>query len=291
LRSLLNCSLGEGVVWDARTGRVLFVDIHGYALHAWHPDSGEHWQWRTPQRMGWILPSKVDAVYVVGLQEGIARVSLGDQLTTPQWLARVFDSQPHMRLNDAKVDPRGVIWAGSLNNDDESRPDGVLFRHDPVLQETSIVDEGYCVCNGPAISPDGKLFLHTDSARKTIYAFDLVDGRLANKRIWKVLPEGEGYPDGMTFDAQGHLWLAHWGGSCISQYTRDGQLLQRMRLPASQVTNICFAGAALNRMFVTSARVGLSAEQLQHEPLAGSLFEVHGHGAVGMPTPLCSLPA
>ena len=101
--------------------------------------------------------------------------------------------------------------------------------------------------------------------------------------MWKELQGAEGYPDGMTFDAEGCLWLAHWGGACISRYSRDGALLRRVALPTSHITNVCFGGAALNRLFVTSARAGLSAEQLAAEPLAGAVFEVDPQGVTGLP--------
>jgi D-xylonolactonase len=126
--------------------------------------------------------------------------------------------------------------------------------------------------------------LHTDSGRRTIYAFDLdvASGTVANKRAWKVFAPDEGYPDGMCFDAEGGVWVAHWGAGCISRFAPDGALLQRVALPVTQVTNVCFAGARLERLFVSSARVGLSVAELQQQPLAGGLFEVLGHGAVGL---------
>jgi sugar lactone lactonase YvrE len=101
--------------------------------------------------------------------------------------------------------------------------------------------------------------------------------------VWKELQGAEGYPDGMTFDAEGCRWLAHWGGACISRYSRDGALLRRVALPTSHITNVCFGGAALNRLFVTSARAGLSAEQLAAEPLAGAVFEVDPQDVTGLP--------
>ncbi len=146
------------------------------------------------------------------------------------------------------------------------------------------MDAGYTVANGPAISPDGTLMMHTDSARRTIYAFDLkvAAGTVANKRVWNVFADDEGYPDGMSFDADGCVWVAHWGAGCISRFALDGRLLQRVQLHVSQVTNVCFAGPGLSRLFVSSARVGFSAEQLASQPQAGGLFEVLNHGAVGL---------
>ena len=276
----LACQLGEGVMWDAQAQRVLFVDIHGCRIHAWSPSTHARHSWPVAERVGWILPTQTPARYVVGLQSGFATLHLDvpHELT---WLDRVFKDEPHMRLNDAKTDTQGCIWAGSLNNDDESKPEGRLFKLTPD-GHVQVVDDGYAVCNGPAISPDGQLFLHTDSARQTIYAFDARDGALHHKRIWKTFSPEEGYPDGMTFDAQGQVWVAHWGGACVSQFDQSGALLQRIPLPTSHITNICFGGPRLDRMFVTSAKAGLTAQQLEAEPFAGALFEVHEHGATGL---------
>lgn len=131
--------------------------------------------------------------------------------------------------------------------------------------------------------------LHTDSGRRTIYAFDLdaSAGQLSNKRVWKVFTEAEGYPDGMCFDAEGCVWVAHWGGGCVSRFDMDGTLLNRVSLPTSNVTNVCFGGVGLDRLFVSTARVGLTPEQLQAQPDAGNLFEIVNPGVKGLP----SLPA
>jgi xylono-1,5-lactonase len=108
---------------------------------------------------------------LLGLQGGFALADRADP-TRFEWLHQPFLHNPALRLNDAKADATGAVWAGSLNNDDESRPDGCLFRLGPD-GDLSVVDTGYTVANGPAINADSTLMLHTDSGRRTIYAFDL----------------------------------------------------------------------------------------------------------------------
>lgn len=240
--------------------------------------------WDVEQRVGWVLPIEGDLDHVLlGLQEGVAYVDVSTS-TVQRWLARPF-SCTSLRLNDAKADASGAVWFGSLNNDDENQPDGCLYRLG-VDGDLVTVDTGYKVANGPAIDATGKIFMHTDSARRTIYRFDLdiTVGTLSDKRVWKVFTEAEGYPDGMCFDAEGCLWVAHWGASCISRFALDGTLLARVDLPTSHITNVCFGGEGLDRLFVSSARVGLTEEQLANEPYAGCLFEVVGHGVRGLPS-------
>jgi xylono-1,5-lactonase len=276
------CSLGEGLHWDGARRSLWSVDIHGRRLILWDARSPQWREWTLPQRIGWVIPECRGGAVLLGLQEGIARTTPDTDDLMLEWLARPFEGSPALRLNDAKADGTGVIWGGSLNNDDERRSDGCLFRFaaDRVLTE---VDAGYTVANGPAISPDGKTMLHTDSARRTIYAFDFDAGAasIGAKRVWKQFAADEGYPDGMTFDADGCVWVAHWGAGCVSRFDPDGSLLRRIDFPVSLVTNVCFGGVSCDRLFVSSARVTLSASELAAQPDAGSIFEVVEPGAVG----------
>lgn len=280
----LGLQLGEGLHWSAVEQRLWFVDIHDRRVFRWNLLSSAPESWQVGQRVGWVLPrAGHPGEVLLGLQEGFALARLGETAEY-RFLARPFDASATMRLNDAKADGTGAVWAGSLDNDDESRPVGRLFRLGPDggLSEH---DAGYGVCNGPAIHPSGAWLLHTDSACRTIYRFGLdADlGRLHDKQVWKVFAEHEGYPDGMSFDAEGCVWVAHWGGACISRFAPDGRLLRRVPLPASHVTNVCFAGQALDRLFVTTARHNLSPGQRLAEPLAGALFEVDAFGVRGVP--------
>jgi len=278
----LGLVLGEGLHWDAGASALWFVDIRSKRVFRWDLSSSLPQQWDLAQRVGWVIPCAAGNDLLLGLQEGFARGRFQDDASL-QWVARPFDNAA-MRLNDAKADATGAIWAGSLNHEDESQPWGRLFRLG-VDGKVTVHDEGYQVCNGPAISPDGRWMLHSDSARRTIYRFrlDTGAGSLADKTVWKIFDAAEGYPDGMNFDAEGCVWVAHWGGACVSRFAPDGRLLRRVPLPTSHVTNVCFAGASLDRLFVTTARQGLSDAQKAAEPLAGALFEVDAQGVRGLP--------
>lgn len=278
--------LGEGLHWNAVSCNLFGVDIHDCKIWRWSVTHGSVQFWHLAQRIGWVLPTNSNNL-LLGLQGGFALADAEDPAQF-EWLHQPFMHNPSLRLNDAKADDTGAVWAGSLNNDDESQPDGCLFRlgSDGLL---TVVDTGYTVANGPAINADSTLMLHTDSGRRTIYAFDMdaPKGQLSNKRVWKVFTEAEGYPDGMCFDAEGCVWVAHWGGGCVSRFDMDGTLLNRVSLPTSNVTNVCFGGVELDRLFVSTARVGLTPEQLQAQPDAGNLFEIVNPGVKGLP----SLPA
>lgn len=279
-------TLGEGPLWSARDGLLYFVDIKAPALYALDIDSGtgdsqRYRRWDMPALIGWVI-ERAEGGFVAGLQDGFALLELQPELKLTR-LANPHPHEPDLRLNDAKATANGQIFAGSMHNLDPSQPLGRLYRLDPD-HSWHVVDSDYQICNGPCISPDGCTLYHTDTFKRTIYAYDLASGgTLSNRRIWKQFNDEEGFPDGMTVDSAGAIWVAHWGAGCVSRFGADGTLLRRIKLPVSQVTSVTFAGAKLDRLIATSARDGLSQEQLEHEPLAGGVFELDADGVNGLP--------
>jgi xylono-1,5-lactonase len=136
-----------------------------------------------------------------------------------------------------------------------------------------MVDSGYRVTNGPAFSPAGDVMYHNDSAGQVAYAFDIAsDGTAGNRRNFLQFRESDGYPDGMTVDAEGCLWIAFWDGGCVRRYSPKGEWLETVELPVSRPTSCAFGGPELDRLYITSARVGLDADELEMQPNAGGLF-------------------
>jgi sugar lactone lactonase YvrE len=253
---------------------LFWVDIIAPALRFLDLSTHEVRSWPMPERIGWAIERRERDDLIIGLKSGFAELSL-----EPFGIVPIADPEPHLvdnRLNDAKADGFGRIWAGS-KDDRDIAASGALYRLDPD-RSYALLDDGYKVANGPAFSPDGTTLYHTDSGARTIYAFDLAaDGTLSNKRVFLVFPDEWGYPDGMTTDANGGLWVAHWAGGRISRFDAGGRHDRSIALPATNITSIAFAGERLDRMFVTSS--SLDAE---HEEQAGALFEVFA-GATGLP--------
>ena len=83
------------------------------------------------------------------------------------------------------------------------------------------MDEGYVVTNGPAWSPDGRVLYHNDTMERTVYAFDCdpATGQIDGKRVFLKTTERDGYPDGLTVDRDGCVWLAHWDGWRVTRFT------------------------------------------------------------------------
>jgi sugar lactone lactonase YvrE len=160
---------------------------------------------------------------------------------------------------------------------------GSLYRLDPDGGVTRM-DEGFQVSNGLGWSPDNRHFYFTDSGQKRIYVydFDLDRGLVANRRTFVQLPDGVGSPDGLAVDAEGFVWSAHWDGWCITRYDPDGKVDRVFNLPVPRPTSCAFGGPDLTTLFVTSARIRLSARQLAEAPLSGSVFAIQT-GVRGLP--------
>ena len=272
----LRDTLGEGTLWSARDKALYWTDILAPALNRLSLADGRIERWVMPEPLGWVA-ERAGGGFIAGFRSGFARLSLDPLAVDP-----IGDPEPDLpgnRMNDGKADAAGHIWCGTMDMAEEA-DSGALYRFDPDGRWAKM-DGGYGVPNGPAFSPCGRWLYHSDTAKRIMYRFARTEeGGLADREPFIHFSEENGYPDGMTVDAEGHLWVAHWGGGRISRFTPEGKLDRAIALPARQVTNISFAGPDLGRMFVTSAAVGLPASEYD-----GALFEVDA-GVRGLPTPL-----
>lgn len=258
--------LGEGLWWSVREGAVYWVDIIGRRLNRLTLVAESVDSWVLPEMTGWVIEREMQPGFVAGTQSGFVTLTL-DPLTITA-LHDPEPDQPLNRMNDAFADTGGAIWAGTMPIACDV-PSGALYRLAPDGRVT-LADRPYTISNGPAVSLDGATLYHTDTARRTVYAFALHDdGSLGPRQTHIRFERGWGNPDGMTLDAEGCLWIAHWGAGCVSRFDPDGRRERWIDLPASQITNCVFAGDALDRMFVTSA-----ADGVPDEAQAGALFEV-----------------
>lgn len=264
----LGAELGEGPVWVERESALWFVDIKARRAHRWHPGRRELRSWAAPEQPGFLAPLRGDG-FIVGLKTGLHRF---DPATSEfVHLLAVEPDLPENRLNDGSVSPEGELWFGSMH-DLEVEPTGALYRLDTNGRCVRL-DEGFVIGNGPAFSPDGRTFYHTDTTKRTVYAFDRPDPHtLAGKRIFVRIEDGAGHPDGTTVDQEGGVWIALWGGSAVRRYSPEGKILASVRLPCANVTKIAFGGQDLRTAYVTTAWKGLTREQRAVQPLAGDLF-------------------
>jgi len=266
--------LGEGPTWSARENALYWVDILGQRLSRLDLASDAVTSWEMPDTIGWVVEREDRPGFVAGVGRRFVALTLDP--VTVQPIAAPEDDREGNRFNDAKADARGRIWAGSMPFTCD-RPSGSFYRLD-IDGTATRVDDEYTIANGPAIAADGSFLLHTDTALGTIFRYPVNDdGSLGPRTPFIVFEDAWGSPDGMTFDAEGGLWVGCWGGSCVTRFTPEGKRDRSIALPASQITSCTFAGPNLDRMFVTSSGDGVD------EAAGGALFEVDP-GVRGLPT-------
>lgn len=258
--------LGEGPVWVAATQSLWWVDIKGRRLFRLR--SGKLDEWPTPFRIGSIAPREGGG-FIAGTEHGFAHVD--PEAERFELLFDPEEDRPSNRFNDGKVDRLGRFFAGTMD-DGEQAASGAFYRLDKSLL-CRRVDDGYRVTNGPAFSPDGRYMYANDSALRLTYAYTVTpDGTPAGRREFVRWSEDEGYPDGMTVDAEGCLWIAFWDGWCVRRVSPDGERLGEWPMPVARPTSVAFGGLMLDQLFVTSARIGLDDSALAMQPNAGGLF-------------------
>lgn len=270
-------TLAEGIHWDAKRQRLFWVDILHPWLYWFEPATQQNGRLPLSEPGCWLLGTG-GALLLLGMARtiGLLDPDTGKVSALPQ--QQLTTEPAGNRLNDGGADPQGRLWFGTMDNAEQT-PSGQLYRWD--RRGLQSVDTGYIVTNGPVFSPDGQYLFHASSASREIYRFRLsADGSLSDKQVFIRFNEAQGFPDGMAFDTAGGLWVAHWRGSGISRFDADGRLTRFIALPVSNVTNLSFAGANSNQLYITTARVGLSPTELQQQPDAGKLFmvEVESYG-------------
>jgi sugar lactone lactonase YvrE len=274
------CWLGEGPLWDNREKRIFWVDILSKEIHYFYPNSNEHKVFNSGQMPGAVTIRKSGGL-IAALKGGFATVDLNNG--TLNYISIVETHLPENRFNDGKCDPAGRFWAGTMSTLDTPHAGALYMLEKNFSVVTKIT--GVSCSNGLAWNPDQKTLYFIDTPTRNIvaYDYDLATGNIADGRIVIEIPETEGYPDGMTIDTDGMLWIALWGGWKVIRYNPyTGKQLHRIHLPVSRVSSCAFGGDTMEDLYITSARAGLTENDLVEQPLSGSLFVIKNAGFKGM---------
>src|SRR3954453_17358371 len=277
-----HASLGEGALWDEREGCLWWVDLLAGIVHRTDPATGADRTISIGGTIGSIaLRERGGLVAAVDDGVGFLDVDTGQfELVVP-----LAAGDPEMRSNDGKVDRAGRFWVGTMTYDGDT-PVGALYRVDADLTVQPMVED-VTISNGLDWSADGRTMYYIDSPTQRVdrFDFDRATGTLANRRPAVTIPPDVGLPDGMTVDAEDHLWVALWDGWAVHRYTPDGTLDRRIDVPAAQVTSVAFGGPDLDELFITTAQLDFPPDGEPNQPHAGGLFRcrpgVRGRAANG----------
>ncbi|GAA0806063.1 SMP-30/gluconolactonase/LRE family protein [Faecalicatena orotica] len=267
------CLIGEGPCWDEPTKTIYFVDLLGNRIYSFDGKIEHHVSF--DQNLGAAVVREKGGL-AAAMQHGYYFVDFPGG-----GLEKIADPEaeyPDHRFNDGKCDAKGRFWAGTMSKNldtgyGEAIPDCGLYCLDTdgkAEQKLSDVIQG----NGLGWTKDSKKMYFIDSQTYTVqeFDFDLEKGSISNGRIAVEVPKEMGLPDGMTVDDDGMLWIALWGGGCVSRWNpKTGELLCKIEVPAKNVTACTFGGPDMNELYITTAKMDTDEEQYPH---AGGLFKI-----------------
>lgn len=274
------CTLGEGPFWDANMGLLYWVDIIENKIYRYDPNNKSVNSWTTPEHVGFVIV-KHDGSLIAGLKSGLHKISLNEDATvTAIRIDRIDENLEYIRFNDAVADMSGGIFACTMDMRNQESV-GKYFYYDHEFRKT-IVDSGYVVANGPALSPNER-FLYTvesvgnEDISKGVYVSEITSGKiLINKKLLIDWTKMNSYPDGLITDTAGNLWIAEFGGNILRCYSPYGELKLEIPLPAWNITKAAIGGENRNVLFVTSSCIGIEKHVLAKYPYTGGIIEITG---------------
>jgi len=238
----------ESPVWDDRRGALWYVDIPTGRVLMWTPLSGAIRTWSFGAPLG-SLALCDDGTLVLAGESSLRHWD--PDTDTLRVIARVTHAAPGDRMNDSGCDPQGRLWTGSISA--SRTPTATLYR----LDEQGLVPvlTGVTNSNGLDWSEDGRLMYYVDTATRRIDVFDFeaTTGAITHRRPFVAIDPADGKPDGLTVDAEGHLWVALWGGGCVHRYAPDGSRDRVLPVPVPNPTSVAFGGPDLEDLYVTAA--------------------------------------
>ena len=262
--------LGEGTLWVPSHNSIYFVDIKKKKILILNIKTNKKRIIKIDKEIGFLAHIK-ENVFILGLQSELRIINLKNKKTIRS--IPIEKDKPLNRINDGKIDPKGRLWFGTMDNPERNIKNGSLYCLDKKLNIYK-VDTKYYITNGPAFI-NAENFLHTDSRTKIIYKIKINKKyKIVKKTKFLKFSKNEGSPDGMTIDAKKNVWVCHFGGACISVYNLMGKRIHKIDLPAKNITNCIFGGLSNNEVFVSTALKGMNKNEIKKYKHSGSLFKI-----------------
>lgn len=263
--------LGEGAIWNNKTREFYWIDIEQGKVFTFDPLLEQMRTIDVGQRVGTIVPSTKENHVLLALQGGIHSLNL--ETEELEMLEKAPYDTATMRFNDGKCDPAGRFWVGTMALDSKPHAAALYyFTNDSTMKQAL---DSVSISNGICWSADKKTMFYADTPTQTVQAFDFdsATGSISNGRVVVKIEDKGAFPDGMTIDNEGKLWIALWGGSSVVRYDPEtGKLLKRISVPAKNVTSCAFGGPNLDTLLITTASIGMTDEERGKYPKAGAVF-------------------
>ncbi|HHY51134.1 MAG TPA: SMP-30/gluconolactonase/LRE family protein [Alphaproteobacteria bacterium] len=265
------CELGEGPFWHRLLGRLFWFDILNKTLFS--ADTSGRLVDRFTFKDTVSAAGVIDEDHLLVAQAGaLLRFELSSQASTV--VTTLDEGRPGNRTNDGRVDPAGGLWIGTMSRRGGAEPGvGTIYQYrEGVL--TQLIEKAN-IPNSICFSPDGRraYYTHTGDVIWTA-PIDPATGLPTGEWTQFVKLDGPGVADGSVVDSEGYLWNARWNGSCVLRIAPDGTIDRKIDLPVSRVSCPAFGGDDLRTLYLTTAREGMTPEELEREPHAGSVFAV-----------------
>ncbi len=262
------CSLGEGPAWNHELDVLHFVDIFGKTVYTYDPANNSVVSFQTVLSPGAVIPTDSSNL-LLAMNDGLY---ISDYAGREIKLERLIENEiPGNRMNDAKCDPNGVLFGGTMG--DGNSPSGSLYKISPGTTEKIL--SNVTVSNGLAWTENASKFYYIDSGRQSVLVanYELENSSVKDFKTFVEFPKSFGIPDGMCSDQEDGIWVAFFGGSCVRRFSATGELTHVINLPVSQITSCCFEGENSSRMYITTASLILDSE-MKHDESAGSVFVI-----------------
>lgn len=282
----LRAEHAEGPIWDAVTARLWWVDITGERVHCLEPVSGAASSWPTHGQAGGVVIDTAGNP-VVAAPDGLAVLDTTTGSITP--CVAIEADKPENRANDAKVDTHGRVWVGTMAFD-KSPGNAALYRVDG--DTVTCVVDGLTISNGPAFDEaGGRMYLaDTGLGIVDVFDFDPMTGRLGTRKRFLDFSDAGMWPDGMTIDDAGLLWIALGRAGAVHRYDSKARIDAVLDLPTSNPTSVTFGGVDGGDLYITTSWFDLEPDDRLAEPLAGAIYRCRP-GVTGPPSPRYRRPA
>jgi len=278
------CFLGEGITWWAERRALVWTDIERSTL--WMHDAAGARSWKLPKRLASFAPNRSGGL-LMALEDAIVRADFDASAPEGLRFAHLADIEPELpttRANDGRPDRSGNFVFGTMNQAAGHAPIGSFYQWSTRsgLRRLDLPNIG--ISNSICFSPDGGTMYFTDTPTKRIMAcrYDADSAAVSGVREFAVLGPAQGYPDGSTIDAEGHLWSAAWSGAVARRFRPDGTVEREVPVPAPNVTCLAFGGPDLNELYITTARQDMSPADLERVPGIGGVYRAMPEGVRGL---------